>query len=211
MSKRVAEVHQGDTFGGIEEARRYAAEAEQWQFLYRGFLRKLRSLGITGRYLEIGSGPGVMAAAIAQGSPDVHITGVDLSRDMVGIAREYVERKGLDGRITFVVGDAADANLLRSLGRFDLIYSTLSLHHWEKPEQVIRNLMSALADGGTLVIYDLRRVWWLYWIRADEGLFDSIRAAYLPDELRDVLRELGIARFEVRREFPFMLSAVIRG
>jgi SAM-dependent methyltransferase len=211
MYQRVAEVHQGDTFGGIEAARRYAAEAEQWQFLYGGFRKKLRRLGIVGRYLEIGSGPGVMTAAIAQENPGVHITGVDLSRDMVSIAREYVQGKELDGRIRFVTGDAANAGLLRSLGRFDLIYSTLSMHHWENPRQVVRNLVNALAEGGAIVIYDLRRVCCLYWIRADEGLFDSIRAAYLPDEVREMLRELGVGRFEVRREFPFMLSAIIRG
>jgi SAM-dependent methyltransferase len=128
----------------------------------------------------------------------------------VTVAREYIQRKALADRVQFVVGDSVDADLLRSLGTFDLIYSTLSLHHWENPEQVIRNLLDVLADDGVLFIYDLRRVWWLYWIRANEGFFDSIRAAYLPGELRAMLQKLGVAQYEVRKEFPFMLSMIVR-
>jgi SAM-dependent methyltransferase len=210
MCSRIAEVHQGDTFGSIEAARRYAAEAERWQTLYGGFLKKLRRLGVTGRYLEIGPGPGVMTSTIARENSDVHITGVELSQDMVTIARDYVGRRGLEERVQFVVGDAMDTDLLQSLGQFNLIYSTLSMHHWENPKQVIRNLMNVLVDDGTLFIYDLRRVWWLYWIRADEGFFDSVRAAYLPGELREMLQQLNIADFEVKREPPCMLSAIIR-
>ena len=210
MYKRVTEPHKGNTFGNIGEARRYAAEVERWKSLYGGFLRKWRELGVTGNYLEIGSGPGVMATTIARENPDVHITGVDLSTDMVTVAEEYIRREGLGERVRFVAGDAMDADLLRSLGKFDLIYSTLSMHHWEKPAQVIQNLMTSLSDGGTLFIYDLRRVWWLYWIRTREGFFDSIRAAFLPGEIRDMLCNLGIISFEVRSEFPCMLSVIVR-
>jgi predicted O-methyltransferase YrrM len=68
------------------------------------------------------------------------ITGVEMSPDMVTVAREVVERAGLADRIRFLVGDAGDKSVFGSLGQFDLIYSTFSLHHWKDPKRVIRNL-----------------------------------------------------------------------
>ena len=70
--------------------------------------------------------------------------------------------------------------------------------------------MPALADEGVLYIYDLRRVWWLYWVPASSGFLNSIRAAYMSRELREMLRDLRIERYEIRNVFPFMQSVVIR-
>jgi SAM-dependent methyltransferase len=211
MSKqqRIAEPQQG-AITGPENVRRYAQEAESWTIMYREFLRELKSLGLRGRYLEVGSGPGVLASIIAQDNPDVQITAVELSPDMVAFAREYVTGKGLQERIQFVVGDATDGELIGSLGEFDLVYSTLSMHHWQHPEKAIRNFTNVVADGGAILIYDLRRVWWLRWIPARGGFLDSVRASYLEPEIREMLQSLGVGSFEVREVFPFMQLIVIR-
>ena len=80
----------------------------------------------------------------------------------------------------------------------------------EKPKKVIRNLIRAVADDGVLYLHDLRRVWWLYWVPPYNGFFKSIRAAYLPKEARGMLRELGMDGYEIKREFPFMQSIIVR-
>jgi SAM-dependent methyltransferase len=183
--------------------------AERLMVQYRGFLKHLGTLDVGGRYLEVGSGPGVLTVAVARENPDARITGVELSPDMVAVATEYVERLGLADRIRFLVGDAGDKRAFGSLGQFDLIYSTFSLHHWKYPNQVIQNLMSLLADGGMLYIHDLKRAWWLYWVPVRNGFWNSIRASYVPRELHQMLRGLGIERYEIRNVFPFMQSILI--
>ena len=209
MFARVVECGQDGALVGLETAARYAEMAERLMVQYRGFLKHLKTLDVGGRYLEVGPGPGVLTVAVARENPDVQITGVEMSPDMVSVAREVVERAGLADRIRFLAGDAGDSNAFGSLGQFDLIYSTFSLHHWKDPKRVIQNLMSALADGGVLYIHDLRRAWWLYWVPVRSGFWDSIRAAYVPQELHEMLRGLGIERYEIRNVFPFMQSVLI--
>ena len=213
MFKRVVEHHhQQETFQGMESARAYAQTAEKSSVQYQGFLKELKTLGVRGRYLEIGSGPGVVAATIAQNDPNVQITGLELSPDMVSVAREYVAGKGLEDRIQFVVGDAANEDLFNTLGKFDLVYCTYTLHHWEDPRKVIRNLARAVADGGVLYLYDLRRVWWLYWVPIHNGFFYSIRAAYVAKEVRAMFQDLGVGvdQCEVKNVFPFMQSIIVK-
>jgi len=210
MFKRVVESRQQETFQGMESARAYAQTAEKSSLQYQGFLKELRALGSRGRYLEVGAGPGVVAATIAQHDPDVQITGLELSPDMVSVAREYVGSRGLEDRIRFMVGDAEDGDLISTLGKFDLIYGTYTLHHWQNPRKVIRNLTRALADGGALYLYDLRRVWWLYWVPIHNGFFYSIRAAYVAKEVRAMFEDLGADQCEIKNVFPFMQSIVVK-
>ncbi len=209
MSTRVVEGGQDGALVGRETAARYAEMAEGLMVQYRGFLKHLKTLNVGSRYLEVGSGPGVLTAAVARGTPHAQITGVEISPDMVAVAREYVERADLASRIRFLVGDVEDRNVFGSLGQFDLVYSTFSLHHWKDPKKAIQNLMSALVDGGILYLHDLRRAWWLCWVPIRNGFWDSIRAAYTAQEMREMLRGLGIERHEIKSVFPFMQSVLI--
>lgn len=210
MFARVVESGQDGALLGPGTAARYAEMAKGLMVQYRAFLRHLKTLNVDSRYLEVGPGPGVLTVAVARENPDAQITGIELSPDMVSVARQVVERAGLANRIRFVVGDAGDGNVFASLGQFDLVYSTFSLHHWASPKRVIRNLTSALADGGVLCIHDLRRVWWLYWVPVRNGFLNSIRAAYVSRELHGMLRDLEIERYEIRNVFPFMHSILIK-
>jgi len=72
------------------------------------------------RILDIGTGSGALAAALASELKDAAVTGVDISKDAVAIAQENIERNGLSGAVTIVEGD-----LFGPLGgaRFHLIVS----------------------------------------------------------------------------------------
>jgi SAM-dependent methyltransferase len=210
MFERKIEVHQGEDFVGLEAARQYAAGAQKSTMRYRAFFERLETLGIRGRYLDVGAGPGTLAGMIAEKYPQVELTALELSPDMVAVGQELLKSKGLEDRVEFVVGDAANAGLLQSLGKFDLIYSTYSLHHWENPRQVIDSLMTALADDGILFIHDLRRVWWLYWVPSQNGFFRSIRGAYVKEEVAEMLAGFNPECYEIKNEIPFLLSLIIR-
>lgn len=210
MFKRKSESNQDEFFSSIDDARNYAESAKKSMMRYKAFLANLQSLNIKGKYLEVGAGPGVLTVEIARTYPGVEITALELLPDMVRVGREYVAENKLDNRITFVVGDVEDEKFLQSLGEFDLVYSAYSLHHWTNPDKAIINLYSAVNKGGMLYIYDLRRVWWLYWIPIKNGFFNSIRASYLLDEIRLMLRELGTQNTEIQKEFPFMQSIFVK-
>jgi ubiquinone/menaquinone biosynthesis C-methylase UbiE len=84
----------------------------------------------------------------------VEVVGADISPAMVAIASGRARAEGIADRIRFRVGDAAA--LPFPDGSFDLVLSTLSLHHWSKPEQAAREMWRVLKDGGEAWIYDLR-------------------------------------------------------
>lgn len=210
MFKRRIEIHHEEAFEGLEAAKQYAEEAQGSKMRYQAFLERIKSLDVKGRYLDVGAGSGVVAGIIAQNYPDVQLTALELSADMASIGKEYLKNKGLQDRIDFVVGDAADEELVQSLGTFDLIYSTYTLHYWEEPGKVINNLMGGLNDKGVLFLHDLRRVWWLYWIPTRSGFIKSVRGAYIGTEVEEILKGLNPDCFEIRNEIPFLMSVIIR-
>lgn len=98
--------------------------------------------------LDVGTGPGVLLTEIAARRPDLELTGIDLSADMVATAT-----RNLGTRATV---QAADVTALPYPdGSFDLVVSSLSLHHWDHPERAVPELARVLRPGGRLRIYDL--------------------------------------------------------
>ena len=209
MFERKVESQQEEAFSGIDNSRKYAENAQKSMLRYRAFLDNHQSLDVEGRHLEIGAGPGVLAVEIARAHPEVEITAVEISPDMATDGGEFVAKNGLEDRIEFVIGYAEDEGLLDSLGEFNLVYCTYTLHHWVDAAETISNLKSAVPNDGVLDLYDLRRVWWLYWVPSHNGFFKSIRAAYTPAEVRSMLRESGFEGFKIKNEFPFMQSIFI--
>jgi len=209
MFERKVESHQEEAFLGIENARKYAESAQKSTLRYRAFLENLQSLDVEGRYLEIGAGPGVLAVEIARARPEIEITAVEISPDMATVGGKYVAENGLEDRIEFVIGDAEDEGLIDSLGEFNLVYCTYTLHHWVDAAKTISNLNCAVANDGVHCLYDLRRVWWLYWLPIHNGFFKSIRAAFTPAEVRSMLQGSGFEDYKIKTEFPFMQSIFI--
>jgi SAM-dependent methyltransferase len=106
-----------------------------------------------GRVLDVGCGPGRLAIPLARHGLDV--TGLDLDPAMIERARINAGRAlGDDRRPTFVVGDAA--SLAFPDGSFDLVVSTMSMHHWEDPIAGLREIARVLRPGGRALIWDLR-------------------------------------------------------
>jgi ubiquinone/menaquinone biosynthesis C-methylase UbiE len=125
--------------------------------LLRGFYRRLADDVATtaphdAAVLDVGTGPGVLLVELARRRPDLRLTGVDLSEDMIAAATRNLRPFGT--RATARVGDVTDLPFPdRS---FDLIVSSLSSHHWDHPEAAVPQLARVLRPGGRVVIYDLR-------------------------------------------------------
>jgi SAM-dependent methyltransferase len=104
--------------------------------------------------LEIGSGPGELALEIARRLPGAEVVGIDVAEAMVDRATGRARAEGLEQRARFQLADAAALPLAD--GSFDVVVSTLSLHHWSDPAAVFAEIARVLRPGGVALVYDLR-------------------------------------------------------
>jgi SAM-dependent methyltransferase len=107
------------------------------------------------RVLEVGCGPGRLSIQLAR-QHGLEMTGLDLDPAMIARARANTDRAGNRGgrRPSFLVGDvAALAFPDRS---FDLVVSTLSMHHWADPAAGLTEIGRVLRPGGRALIWDFR-------------------------------------------------------
>ena len=72
------------------------------------------------RIVDVGTGSGIIAVALAHKLPDAEVTAIDLSPAALAVARQNAERNGVAGRIRFLHGD-----LLGPVAgeRFDIVVS----------------------------------------------------------------------------------------
>lgn len=103
----------------------------------------------SGTALDLGSGTGYLSIEIAKRAPNVQVYGIDLSRQMVKIARRHA--KGVQNA-QFEFGNAA--NLSFEDDSIDFIVSTGSLHHWRRPAKVFNECYRVLKNGKVGWIYD---------------------------------------------------------
>ncbi|MDI6888745.1 MAG: class I SAM-dependent methyltransferase [Methanocellales archaeon] len=122
---------------------------------YKEIAEEVASEIEAGYLLDLGTGHGLLPIEIAKIAPNVKITGIDISEDMVRIARKNVKREGVADRVKFQAGDAN--NLSFDDGSFDFIISTGAMHHWSNPITVFNEAHRVLKYGGKAWIYDLRR------------------------------------------------------
>jgi len=208
MSDRV--VQSQGVITGIERARDYAERHKKYAgLMYRDLLRTIKALNISGRCLDVGAGPGLQAIMVASENPNMSVTAVDLSPDMAAVAGDYIRESRLEDRVSYVVGDVGDEKMLEKLGKFDLVYSTFSLHYWDAPEKSIRNLWKSVADNGTLYLYDFKRIGWLCSLSLKMNEMKSMKASFTPDEVRSMFKRLGVSNYSIKVPFPFLFLSII--
>jgi ubiquinone/menaquinone biosynthesis C-methylase UbiE len=102
-----------------------------------------------GTILDLGAGTGYLAIETAKRSPSLQVCGIDLSRQMVKIARHHA--KGVDNAL-FVFGNAA--KLPFKDNSIDLVISTGASHHWKTPGMVFDECYRVLKTGKEAWLYD---------------------------------------------------------
>jgi ubiquinone/menaquinone biosynthesis C-methylase UbiE len=157
MLKRIP--HSSQDISGEPKTREYLESHEKHaRIQFKAFMKELdrqslyRRVHPTGRFLEIGSGPGFLTAMMAAQYPQAEMNAIEISPDMISTAKEVVGLSQPPNRVRFINGSAADMSLMAHLGKFDLVYSTFSLHHWEKPVQAIKAMYQALKDSGLMLL-----------------------------------------------------------
>ncbi|VXA96103.1 class I SAM-dependent methyltransferase [Nocardioides sp. AX2bis] len=124
--------------------------------------------------LDLGTGSGHAAIAVARLGH--RVTGLDLSTEMVRLARRRAGAMGNPPR--FVVGDAADPDLP---GTFDVLVSRYLLWTLREPDVAVRRWHRLLRPGGRVAMVD--STWFPEGLPGPEG---ELGAAY-DDRVRRVL------------------------
>ena len=174
------------------------------RFYLPKFLKLLENQNRTGRFLEIGCGPGYQTVQVAKKNPNSEIVALEPSSDMIRVAKSYSQLQSLNGQTTFVEGVVEDNRTIQSLGKFDLVYSTFSLHHWKDPQKAIQNLYDALKEEGVVLIFDFERHWLTYYLPTRKGIRESIHASYTPKDIISMMTSLNLKDFQVERHFPYL-------
>lgn len=163
-----------------------------------------------GEAIDLGCGAGQLVMEMAKKAYGLHVTGIDLSEEMLADARESAQRAGLENRVDFRLGNVEEIPFPdRSL---DLVVSTASLHHWAEPVKVLNEIDRVLKPEGAYYIFDLRRdmalpFYLLVWFatqfvapavlhRINEPL-SSRNASYTVQELADLARKSSLHGWQI--------------
>jgi release factor glutamine methyltransferase len=159
------------------------------------------------RVVDVGTGSGAVALALAQERPDLDVLATDSSADALDVARSNAARLGLDGAVTFREGD-----LLAGVGRVDAVLSNPpyvaereraalapeitrheppgALFAGEDGLDVIRRLVPAAAHAGA----------WLLAIELGEGQSDAVA---------QLMRRAGFGAVQRRRDLAGIERVVV--
>ncbi|MDD5495699.1 MAG: class I SAM-dependent methyltransferase [Candidatus Omnitrophica bacterium] len=109
-----------------------------------------KSLPILGNILEIGTGKGHFAIALARRG--FSFTTIDISEEEQNIARINLEYHNLEKQVIFKIEDAMNSSFADH--SFDTIFSINVFHHLEKPQSVLNEIIRLLRPAGKIILSD---------------------------------------------------------
>jgi ubiquinone/menaquinone biosynthesis C-methylase UbiE len=166
--------------------------------------------------LEVGPGPGYLGLEWLKKTAGTRLNGLDISEDMLALARKNAAEYGLSDRVKYIAGDARKMPF--EDGHFDAVFTNGSLHEWAHPEEILNEIMRVLKPGGKYVISDLRRdiiapIKWFLWMMTGpkemhHGLITSLNASYTLPEVETMLSRTNLQGCRVSKN---PLGIVISG
>ena len=149
------------------------------------------------RIMDVATGTGDLAIAMARKVNDAHILGVDLSEEMLSEARKKIKRLELEKRITLEKGDAENLTMVASES-VDAATVAFGVRNFENIERGLSEIYRTLRPGGKLVVLEFsmpknRLVRWVYRQYAHRllprigGMISKDKQAYtyLPDSVEE--------------------------
>ncbi len=106
-----------------------------------------------GRVLDVGCGGGQFALKLKDQRPDLDVTGLDVTQEMIELARERASKRGIEA--TFDCGNAL--NLPYESNNFDYVLSLGSIKHWPNQQTGLSECVRVLKPGGTLQVIELQK------------------------------------------------------
>lgn len=155
------------------------------------------------RLIDLGCGPGLLAVELAEAvGPDGHVTAIDPSAPMRGVASEEAATRQLSDRVTVQDGSATDIPV--PTGSVDGVAVVQVLEHVGDVPAALGEIHRVLRPGGRVLIIDTD---WrsCVWHSADPERTERVIAAWrsrfhhpqLPVELEHALLDAGFAEVTV--------------
>lgn len=101
--------------------------------------------------LDVATGTGDLAIEALKLNP-THITGIDISAQMLEFGRQKIEAKKLTGKITLMQGDSA--NLPFEDNKFDAITVAFGVRNFEFLQQGINEMYRVTRKGGKVAVLE---------------------------------------------------------
>jgi SAM-dependent methyltransferase len=173
---------------------------------------------LNGAALDLGCGSGDVLLRFARAYPKSSFCGLDGSRPMLELAQQAIDAEpALKAQVSLVFGIIPEGPIPKR--RWQLIMSHSLLHQLHKPAVLWQTLKEHGPSGCAVFVADLRRPPSEVEARRvvavtskDEpeilqrDFFNSLCAAFEPDEVRQQLADAGLSRLDVRTHDPFHLT-----
>ena len=135
-----------------------ARQYDQFSREYRmGDFKEYASLaaphvGQGGSVLDVATGPGYFCTELAK-LGNFKIIGLDISNDLMGIARTNARKAGVE--VDFQRGNASAMQFPDEV--FDLVFCSWSIKNFMEPIKVLNEMYRVLKPGGTALVVDVNR------------------------------------------------------
>jgi SAM-dependent methyltransferase len=140
--------------------------------------------------LDIGTGKGRFAIYFAK--KGCKVDAVDISEEMLSIAKENAKKEGVSDKITFILGDAEDLTNLKK--EYDVVSCMETLDHLPDIEKSIQEIRGRIKSKGYFVftyVPESSIYWLFYWnilLRKRVG----IARAYSDDYISNLFKRNNI-------------------
>jgi len=172
------------------------------------FLARFSSLPACGQMADLGCGPGDITIRLARALPGWQVTGLDAGPNMLRHAEHRLAAEALGDRVHFRQSYLPDPSLPH--GAWDAVVSNSLLHHLPKPQVLWQSIIHLGAPGAAVQVMDLMRPdneeharGLLEQYAGDapevlrEDFYNSLLAAYTPEEVSGQLIEAGLRHLKI--------------
>ena len=169
--------------------------------------------------LDLATGTGDLAIALAKRNPQAHIIGMDISERMLDIGKEKVIKQGLESQVSLRLGDAA--SLPFGDNSFDAITVAFGVRNFENRDKGLSEIQRVLRPDGLVFIlefsmpekFPMKQLYRLYFkhilpkigkrVSKDHSAYtylpQSVEAFPKPDDFICILGNNGLKNGSARR------------
>lgn len=156
-----------------------------FKLLRRKVLSQIILYKPTGKLVDVGCGSGNLIVQIAERLLNLDLIGVDISAEVLELAKKRAFENDLKERIEFKLGSVE--NMPFPDNSIDFLVSTISLHHWQDPVRAFNEFFRVLRENGTLLIFDFRRDTRKFFY----GLLKFVTKVVIPKALKKIDEPIG--------------------
>lgn len=179
-------------------------DCRRWRTRYPECVIRFLTLHRPKHICDFGCGSGEMACRL--GRLGYRVTGLDVSPELIEVARERAVMEGVSDRVDFIVADGASVNLTD--GAFDAVLAMSVVHHMPI-DDALNALERLLSPGGRVAFLEpVAYSKTLQWLRDRSAVEKDVS----PDERQlsaDEVRYIG-QRFHIEQQRHFYLLMRLR-